>query len=421
MQKVLKYSLLLFRTQVKRMVLCMMVVLLLAAGLVVASNITNVTNITKEGLLRIGVFVAPEDTLFPRVIEMISEEESISRLCSFEIRANQEQAPEDCMKSGELQMAIVVPGDFMVNAMSMKPAQITMMVHADSIIAERKVLALVEAVQQIIAVTESSILSVGQAIPDLRGYEDDIMLRFVSCFMRREEVYEVHFVSAFGGYSFVQYYAVAFLLILLIAVSGCFLGDYRREQTSVERMMIGNAVGIGNQLGNFLISVVRITGMSLAIFVFEIAILISAKLAARILSTLYMSSSYMSASHMLTAYISVSYVALLLVAFSVAVLTHLFASITLYSPYRYTIYYLSMGCMIVGAGLAGSVYYLPGILRQIAGVWPMRQWQGLLLATFFEQKEMGQIVPEICAAILVTDMILMVAASVIYSRKARRT
>ena len=143
-------------------------------------------------------------------------------------------------------MVIAFPDDFFSKAEQMEETEFQIIVHEDMGYAEKKAIALIDGVQEVMLLTENSIKAMYDSMKiyaysfSTRDMEDGLLEAFVMEALNRDAYYDIRFISAYGDYSFPEYYASSLFLILVLMVSISFFRLYRREQISLERIMSGS-------------------------------------------------------------------------------------------------------------------------------------------------------------------------------------
>lgn len=353
----------------------------------------------KISIMRVGVVVNEDDTIFRQLLSFLNGMNGIKNIFRMDI-INEKDA-YSLLESGDIQMAISIPDDFMEKAERMEAASFDIYVPKNRSVVQKEVISLVQVVERIMVVTEGAIYSLYEGIDKYslpipyQGMADEIMYIYIMQFMDRAGLYDTVYVSEYGEFSVAQYYLSAVILIFLMLFSVLFLSLYSRNNISAE-IIISRGY-----LGKIKVILAKILSITLVLWSSQIFILLLIRLVVNYALPREFNLMF-----------DINILHLLVVSMSMAIFINLIANVCSESGSRKTIYVLLVMLLSVVSAMTGSSYYLPDFLRKIIGIWPMRQWH------IFSMQSLWSDVNYL--GVILTDVFMLILGGGLYMMRLNR-
>ncbi len=352
----------------------------------------------KDARIRLAVVIPEDQAMLRQLPALANRMESVRQFASME-NCDYEQAMEG-FRAGDYRMVIAFPDDFFSKAEQMEETEFQIIVHEDMGYAEKKAIALIDGVQEVMLLTENSIKAMYDSMKiyaysfSTRDMEDGLLEAFVMEALNRDAYYDIRFISAYGDYSFPEYYASSLFLILVLMVSISFFRLYRREQISLERIMSGSE---GDRL---LFGLMKIFAIGLMISIMMLGILyIGDRICVR-LGSWFITMRPGTCGPVMV------------IAFSLALYVHIFGLISEKIRNGSLIYILITLLLALSSGMIVARSYFPVFLGQAAGFLPLANLHRYLLSALWQKNDSG-----VWIRIILWDLLLMAAGLYFYKKR----
>lgn len=355
-----------------------------------------------KAIITLGVALPEEDTIFKTVIMFANSLNSLKGFCRME--ACTEDELQKNIEDGRYNMGISIPADFYEKANSMQPADFTLYAPANMTLSEKKLISLLEAVERVMVVTEGGIVAMynGMSAYDfpfsVAEMENDVTNIYVSKFMSRDDCFDVSYLSPYGDYSFLEYYAAAMILLGAMICSMGLVNHYNVEKLSFERIFFKKS---GERI---LCSMSKVIAMGVG---FSIILCMTLLIADRICETVGSSFIYAKGS---------AYGVMILMGMSMAVYYHLLGA--LFASEREGKVITMVMLTIIMPFLSGAfipVVFFPKWLSALSKLIPFSAWHRLILEGTF-----GDVTGTSVISILIFDIVLLALGVVIYNSRIRK-
>lgn len=352
-------------------------------------------------IITVGIVSDESDFVMGALIDMVKDIPSLSSFCRMEQMSNEEAM--EGIASGDIGIAIVVPGDFYETASAMQEAHIEIYAPAKETVAGNKLLAIIEGVEQLMVNTEGSLYAMydGMAMYSFpvgtAEMEYTLFMDEISRFMGRDEIFEDVWVSPFGNYTYVQFYVVSILITVISISSVSYFKMYSSENRQIERM-IG-----ANTYGKVLLSISKIVAITLPTGIFVTAISFLARAVAGRMG-------------MTVEYTHNTFVAIWLVVLSISILINMIVAVAGADVHTRTLYWLIIGIMLAVTGVIVPAVYLPEVFSKISHLIPVYEWQEILLRGIWDYGKRVSLTRNI-KPIAITDVIFLVIGVFAYCRR----
>lgn len=199
----------------------------------------------KISIARIGMVSEDESEEMDILYRFIRQMPAIKGSCEIEKMPKQEAMNE--LKSGNLNMIIIVPGNFLYDAEHMKDTQLRLYVPKGDILANKRVYAMLSSVESLMVTTESAIIGMYEGMEyyeyntTVTDMENCLSEMYVRDFMNREDDFDIEYLSAYGNFSPFMYYGMFAVLLTNLLMGAFMLSGYSDSITNAERLL---AIGL---------------------------------------------------------------------------------------------------------------------------------------------------------------------------------
>lgn len=352
----------------------------------------------KEARIRLAVVVPEDQAMLRQIPALANRMESVRQFASME-NCNYDKAMEG-FRTGDYRMVIVFPDDFFSKAEHMEEAEFRIYVHEDMGYAEKKVIAMIDGVQEIMLLTENSIKAMYDSMKiynfsfSERHMEDGLLETFVKEALNRDAYYDIQFLSAYGDYSFPEYYASSVFLILVLMVSMSFFKIYRREQMTLERIMTRS------DADRLFFGLMKIFSIGLMIAVMMLGALYAGDRICIRLGSWFITMKPQTC------------IAFIIIAFSLALYVHIFGLIS-EKLHNGSLFYILITLLLsLCSGMIVARSYYPEALGQAAGLLPLANIHRALLAALWQGSDPGA-----WTGIALWDLLLLAAGLYFYKKR----
>ena len=352
----------------------------------------------KEARIRLAVVVPEDQAMLRQIPALANRMESVSQFASME-NCDYDSAMEG-FRAGDYRMVIVFPDDFFSKAEHMEEAEFQIFVHEDMGYAEKKAIAMIDGVQEIMLLTENSIKAMYDSMKiynfsfSVRHMEDGLLETFVKEALNRDAYYDIQFLSAYGDYSFPEYYASSVFLILILMVSMSFFKIYRREQMTLERIMTRS------DADRLLFGFMKIVSIGLMIAVMMLGALYAGDRICIRLGSWFITMKFQTC------------IDFIIIAFSLALYVHIFGLISEKLHNGSLFYILITLLFTLISGMIVPRSYYPEVLGQAAGLLPLANIHRALLASLWQGSDPGA-----WTGIALWDLLLLAAGLYFYKKR----
>lgn len=384
--KFLKYFKLQFKNAAKNLVRLFAVIL--ALMFILSGVFATAFFLLKEEIkpLSVDVIVPPNDTVFSRLAAFCEGISGLNTFFRLEISSYEDAISR--LENDDTDVVAVIPESFFEKAESMQDTRFELILKKEH---ERRAdvfIASLGTLEKLMGETEASILTLYKGI-ELYGMplerhemEEEVLQKYVYTYIENDSTFAERYVSQYGDYSVFQYYLAAFVVIAAGFSLVMFFNIYNRENISFEKIYIR----IRGRMQ--LLNLIKTAAVSIVISLLMAAILF---LADQVCAGL--SSNFVYAT-------MDSYLKLFVVGFSMVIFMNFVG--TLFDNAKRLIYVLMFMLMTICCGGVLPVVYLPECIRGIGGLLPFTYWHELVLSSFFNRGESGQIME-----LLVIDLIIL--------------
>ena len=279
----------------------------------------------------------------------------------------------DLLREGKLQMVIVIPENFLDDAVHMKHTELSVRIPQGGTAETDRILSLLEGVERVMLTTESAIMSMydGMQYADINmsvsEMEYGVTDLYVNRFLNRGGYFTDEYLSPYGSFSPIQYYGVSLALLLTMMFSVCFFALYDHETVRLEKLLNpGDGASV-------CASVIKIVCMSLPVILF-------------IWMLMGITHFLFWAFDMPGFYVN-GYALFMgaLIGVSIAALIQLFISVFGNGIRQQIAFAVFVLLMWLSGGTLGSLYYLPRLLRNTSRFNPAVIWVTGMLKSLFSR------------------------------------
>ena len=321
------------------------------------------------GKVKLGVVSMDESDNMDMMFGYVKSIPVMRVICDLEFMGRSEAMK--AFEEGDLDMVIMIPNNFLQDAIHMQKTTISVYVPKEDSFANARILSILEGVESVMLTTESSILSMYEGMEyysydmTVREMEQSLTDVYVSRFLNRTSLFEEKYLSAYGDLSPVSYYGISLVILLTACFASCFFKLYDPETRRLE-------IHIDNSGKNhFAFSISKIAVIAVPILVWLFAVL----------SLLY----FVSEAFDLT-YFSVNvatYLFCIPIALVIAGTVQLFASAFGTGTREKIMYVLFIILLWLIGGVLGSSYYLPVAMQRLTVVNPASIYVKAMLSGMF--------------------------------------
>lgn len=263
----------------------------------------------------------------------------------------------DLLKSGDLQMVMVVPKDFMDKAEHMQDTALKLYVPKDSILANDRIYALLNSVESLMVTTESAIISMYEGMnyysynTTVSDMENALTELYIKEFLNRDKNFNIEYLSAYGSFDPIVFHGLS-IILLVTSLMGMFMfRGYSTNIIETERVLMRGCKE------RIILTFGKIICFSFPYFVFS--------------SVLYLMFYFFTGPMDYEIFLSPF---VFLVLFLIAVLSssfvHFFVSIVGNREGREALYALTIMFLWILSGAFSGNYFIPSFLRPILNALP---------------------------------------------------
>lgn len=324
---------------------------------------------SENAVLKIGV-VTDEDNSFGMLVRFANSISSLQGICRLEIFNRQEALDE--LQKGNLALVMDIPDEFVDKAQHMEETSFDIYTPKNITTSQKRILRLLVGVEDVMVTTESAIQSCYDSMEqytftvDRATMESDLTMLYVMQFLNRDDYFETEYLSLHGAHSSVQYYCLAVLLCAMLLAAVCYMKMYDDENVMIEKML---APSVSQRC---FLTITKTLTVALVGCLPVWILIIGCRCVNRYAREL-------DALNIVESVAGINMFTVLLVSCGIVGMLGVCALYIDGRGKRVLIYILISLLMIVASGIMSSVYFLPPLMRGMAGIWPVGIWQGALL------------------------------------------
>lgn len=353
-----------------------------------------------DNRLRVAVALPEMEGEYEYLFGLANSMKSLKEFAVFEYCTEDEAMAG--FEEGRFDMAAVLPDDFYEKAKAMQDTRFDLYYHENPGYGEKKLIALLGSVEQLMLLTENSIralyLGTETGLSDFsrEDVENDILKEYVGEYLERDRYFDERFVSAYGSYSFYEYIAVSGFLIFILLFSFVFFTLYDDGSLEFERYFGTDPAAV---IGFYLIRIAVIAVLLIGIFM--LAVFGADRLCE------YKASYFIMMK-------SSGYIKLILPAISIALFVNAAGYLTVRVKGARLLYFLFVMLLVLVSGGIIPRGSFPEALQFFVGLSPFCGWHEALLGAVFGNPDGGQWIN-----LVVWDGIFLVVPFVYHFGKSR--
>jgi len=362
----------------------------------------NSSRNTDDKLITVAIVYNKDDFVIDSVLKMAMKEDSIKSFCNFE-KMNYEEAMSK-FSDKKADIVMIVPDDFYELAASLQETSITIIVPSDPTPTQKKLIAIIDGIESMMITTEGALYAMydGMGVYSFpvttSQMEAQIFEDVINQFLNRAELFEYKTVSLYGDFTFVQFFIVSAVMLIILVCSVTYFDMYGEGVVQLER------IAANSILKKIEISIIKIVSMMLPIgILLSIMVFAFGKLFGGGRQAIFNASA--------GAYLSVW-----IFAFSASVFIHLIISIFGNTTHTKTLYILLVIVLLVISGVIVPSAYLPRFIFKVSDYIPVGMWQKILMNGLWNSARRNMAVRYMKMP-LITDVILGIVSIYIYIRR----
>lgn len=311
-----------------------------------------------KAIIKIGVVNEEGHEGIGSYVTFANKLSSLKDFCRLE-SMNKEEAFQG-LSEGKLQMVMVIPENFLNDAIHMRDASFTVYLPSKEMsLGDRKIIDLMLAVEDIMLATEGTITSMYRGMEyysfetTVTEMENTLTNLFVSELLNRDSYFNVKYTSGFGEFSIVEYYIGAAVIMCIMIAGMFYLSMYNEQIFFIERLCTKSVSD------RFVFILLKVLNISLCLCV---PMWIMMLLADTIFDVMGSQLIYVRFE---------AYLMVFLICVSVAAFVNMMGMFLSNSVDKTVTYILVVVFLGIISGVVGTKYYLPKLLRDIADYWPV--------------------------------------------------
>lgn len=355
MKRLYRLCILYFKTAFSCMGRALMI---LAAILAIAALLLwGFTRNTGDGLsiAKIGFVSEDDSSEMDLLYKFVRQMPAIKGTCDIDTYSFDEAM--DLLKSGELQMVMVVPKDFMDKAEHMQDTTLKLYVPKDGVLANDRIYALLNSVESLMVTTESAIISMYEGMnyysynTTVFDMENALTELYIKEFLSRDKNFDIEYLSAYGSFDPLVFHGLS-IILLVTSLMGMFMfRGYSSNIVETERILMREPKE------RIVLTFGKIICFSFPYFVFS--------------SVLYVLFYFLTGLMDYEIYLSATvFFVLFLISILFSSFVHAFNCITENREGREALYALATVFLWILSGALSGNYFMPAFLRPVLNILP---------------------------------------------------
>lgn len=274
----------------------------------------------------------------------------VKGLCSLQ-NCSMDEAMEE-LKSGDLQMVMAFPKNYVTDLEHMQDATLTLYVPKGNVLANTRIYSMLSSVESIMVTTECAICSMYEGMEyytyntTVAEMEDAVFKSYIQYCLNREDVIDIEYLSAYGNFDSFLYYGISIILFVTTLMGVFMLRGYSKNICETEKLL---AVDVRGRIAVCLIKIICFC-VPYAVFG-GVSFTGFCHIANRLDYDIFVTLK--------------SYLIIILISLTISAFVHLYASLIGTREGRETLYALivTFVWILSGAMLGGNMYLPPSVSR----------------------------------------------------------